>query len=97
VVVAGEIFGAGEMILGPLRDTVKQRAVPAAASAVEIVRSHLNGSAEMVGAIWLALDAIHQRAARGVLAAMGPEGGEPRIEASVSLTARMPRSTVAVR
>jgi hypothetical protein len=84
------------MILGPMRDTVKHRAVPAAARAVEIVRSHLNGSAEMVGAIWLALDAIHQRATRGVLASMAPAVAERRLEASVSLTARMTRSTAAL-
>jgi predicted NBD/HSP70 family sugar kinase len=95
VVLAGPIFAAGEMILEPLRDTMKHRAVPAAARAVEIVRSHLNGSAGMVGAIWLALDAIHQRATRGVLAAMGPPA-ERRIETSLSLTAKVTRSTAAL-
>ena len=63
VIVAGPIFGAGEIILGPLCETVEHRTVPAAARAVEIVRSDLDGRAEMVGAIWLALDSVRSRAA----------------------------------
>lgn len=58
VVVGGMLAQAGEVILGPLRETVAQRAVPAAARAVEILPSTLGGRAEMIGAICLALDAV---------------------------------------
>ncbi|MGD1054340.1 MAG: ROK family transcriptional regulator, partial [Candidatus Dormibacteria bacterium] len=57
VIVAGPLFDAGEVILGPLRETVGQRAVPAAARAAQIVHSQLERSGQMVGAICLALDA----------------------------------------
>jgi predicted NBD/HSP70 family sugar kinase len=58
VVVAGVLAQAGEVILGPLRETVSQRAVPAAARAAEIVPSTLGERSEMIGAICLALDAV---------------------------------------
>ena len=61
VIVAGPIFGAGEIMLGPLRETVEHRAVPAAARAVEIVRSPLDERAELLGAMWLALDSVRSR------------------------------------
>jgi predicted NBD/HSP70 family sugar kinase/DNA-binding CsgD family transcriptional regulator len=63
VIVAGPIFRAAEMILDPLRETVEHRAVPAAAGAVEIVPSPLDQRAEVVGAIWLALEAVRARGA----------------------------------
>ena len=56
--VGGELRSAGELILGPLRETVAQRAVPAAAAAAEIVPSMLGDRAELIGAICLALDAV---------------------------------------
>jgi predicted NBD/HSP70 family sugar kinase/DNA-binding CsgD family transcriptional regulator len=58
VVVGGVLAQAGEVILGPLRETVSQRAVPAAARAAEIVPSTLGERSEMIGAICLALDAV---------------------------------------
>ncbi len=67
VIVAGPIFRAGEMILGPLRETVEHRAVPAAARAAQIVNSPLDERAEMVGAVWLALEAVRDQAARSSL------------------------------
>jgi predicted NBD/HSP70 family sugar kinase len=96
VIVAGPLFGAGEMVVGPLRETVMHRAVPAAARAVEIVHSELGGGAEMVGAVWLALDAIRHTAARGTLAPSASRGGERRIEPSMSLRARRTRPTAAL-
>ena len=96
VIVAGPIFCAREMILRPLRETVMHRAVPAAARAVEIVRSQLDGSAEMVGAIWLALDAIRQRATRSAPAPAAPHVGVRHIEASMSLRAGRTRTTAAL-
>jgi predicted NBD/HSP70 family sugar kinase len=72
VIVAGPIFRAGETILEPLREAVQHRSVPAAAREVEIVRSHLDQRAEVVGAIWLALEAFRERMA---FHALHPEMG----------------------
>jgi len=58
VIVGGDLAQAGEVILGPLRSTVAQRAVPAAARLAEIVASPLGERAEMIGAICLALEAV---------------------------------------
>jgi predicted NBD/HSP70 family sugar kinase/DNA-binding CsgD family transcriptional regulator len=68
VIVAGPIFSADTMILGPLRETVDTQAVPVAARTVEIVRSELNERAEMLGAISLALDVARARATGNALA-----------------------------
>jgi predicted NBD/HSP70 family sugar kinase len=96
VIVAGPIFAAREIVLAPLREAVRHRAVPAAARAVQIVPSPLDRSAEMMGAIWLALDTIRQRAARLALAPAGPDLELRHLEAGVSLAARTPRPSVAV-
>lgn len=61
VIVAGPIFGAGDTILQPLRETVEERAIPDAAQAAEVVPSALDGGAEMLGAVCLALDAVRAR------------------------------------
>lgn len=75
VIVAGPIFRAHETILEPLREAVQHRSVPAAARAVEIVPSHLDQRAEMVGATWLALEAFRERtAARGLRREAGAAG-----------------------
>ncbi|MGA2284180.1 MAG: ROK family transcriptional regulator [Candidatus Dormibacteria bacterium] len=58
IIVGGILARAGEVILTPLRETVAQRAVPAAVRATEIVPSALGERAELVGAICLALDEV---------------------------------------
>jgi predicted NBD/HSP70 family sugar kinase len=98
VIVAGPIFGGQEMVLGTLRQTVMHRAVPAAARAVEIVPGQLGSSAEMVGALWLALDPIRQRATRMALSPSGhPAGmGARHVEASGTPGPGLRRSTAAI-
>ncbi|HXZ99691.1 MAG TPA: ROK family transcriptional regulator [Candidatus Binatia bacterium] len=71
VILAGVIFQAGEVILGPMRETVAQRAVPAAARAAEIVPSGLQERAEMIGAITLALEAVRAGTADDPLLRVG--------------------------
>lgn len=96
VIVAGPIFGAREMILAPLRETVMHRAVPAAARAVEIVHSQLDARAEMVGAIWLALDDVRQRPDRSALVPAAPHAGGRHVEVGMSLRERRTPSTAAL-
>jgi predicted NBD/HSP70 family sugar kinase/DNA-binding CsgD family transcriptional regulator len=75
VIVAGPIFRAGETILEPLREAVQHRSVPAAAREAEIVQSPLDQRAEMIGATWLALEALRERASsRETRIEVGPPG-----------------------
>lgn len=55
VVVGGELAAAGELLLQPLRDTVRRYAIPAAAKALTIVQGSLSDRAEVLGALALAL------------------------------------------
>jgi predicted NBD/HSP70 family sugar kinase len=68
VVMGGELTLAGDLIFSPLRETIAQRAVPAAAAAVEVLPSLLGERAELVGAICFALDAVGSSTAHGRLA-----------------------------
>lgn len=55
LVVAGGLASAGEALLGPLRETVSQGALPQSAASVEIKASALGQDAEARGAVLLAL------------------------------------------
>ncbi len=65
IVVGGSVGMAGEVILEPLRDSVRLRAIPSAAEDVEIVNGQLGERAELLGAVALVL--------RGGKPATGPE------------------------
>ena len=53
IVVGGSIGAAGEVLLEPLRDSVRRRAIPSAAQDVEIVSASLGERAELLGAVAL--------------------------------------------
>jgi predicted NBD/HSP70 family sugar kinase len=53
IVVGGELAGAGELLLEPLRQAVRRHAIPAAADDAEIVAGELGGRAELLGAVAL--------------------------------------------
>jgi predicted NBD/HSP70 family sugar kinase len=53
IVIGGELAGAGELLLDPLRQAVRRHAIPAAADDVEIVAGELGGRAELLGAVAL--------------------------------------------
>lgn len=55
IVVGGTVGTAGELILAPLRDAVRLRAIPSAAEDVEIVSAELGERAELLGAVALVL------------------------------------------
>ena len=55
IVVGGSIGSAGEVLLEPLRDSVRRRAIPSAAQDVEIVSASLGERAELLGAVALVL------------------------------------------
>ncbi|HEX8856137.1 MAG TPA: ROK family transcriptional regulator [Thermoleophilaceae bacterium] len=54
VVVGGELSGAGDLVLEPIREAVRRFAIPAAADDVEIVAGTLGDRAELLGALALA-------------------------------------------
>jgi len=58
VVIGGQLAEAGEMLLGPLRATVGERTIPSAAGPVEVVQGELGPSAEVRGALAIALDRV---------------------------------------
>ena len=59
VVVGGGVIAAGEMLLGPARAVVAQRALPPARDAVRIVPAHFGAESGMLGAAALALEGLN--------------------------------------
>jgi predicted NBD/HSP70 family sugar kinase len=55
IVVGGEMSGAGDLLIDPLREQVRRNAIPAIARGVEIVGSALGPRAELLGALALVL------------------------------------------
>ena len=56
VVVGGQLAEAGGILLDPLRTVLAQRTVPSTAGPVDVVASELGASAEVRGALAVALD-----------------------------------------
>lgn len=57
IVVGGSIGAAGDLLLDPLRESVRRRGIPTAVEDVEIVPGQLGARAELLGAVALALQA----------------------------------------
>jgi predicted NBD/HSP70 family sugar kinase len=55
VIVGGELSAAGEVLLGPLRDSLNRYAIPTAATDVTVVAGQLGKRAEVMGALALVL------------------------------------------
>lgn len=55
VIVGGELAGAGEVLLDPLRAAIERHAIPPAADAVEVTLGALGPRAEVLGAAALIL------------------------------------------
>jgi len=60
IVVGGQLSEAGELLLEPLRESLRRYAVPAAAESVSVVRGVLGERAEMLGALALVLQATNR-------------------------------------
>lgn len=58
VVVGGQLAEAGELLLEPMRDAIESRAIPSVAGPVGIVEGELGASAEVRGALAVALDMV---------------------------------------
>ena len=63
VVIGGGVIAAGELLLGPARAEVAERALPPSRDEVRIVAARFGVEAGMVGAAALAFDGLARRAA----------------------------------
>jgi glucokinase len=61
VVIGGGVIAAGELLLGPARRTVAERALPPSRDEVRIVAAQFGVEAGMVGAAALAFDGLRDR------------------------------------
>jgi glucokinase len=64
VVIGGGVIGAGELLLGPARNVVAQRALRPSRDEVRIVPARFGVEAGMIGAAALAFDGLKLRAVR---------------------------------
>jgi hypothetical protein len=55
VVLGGDLAEAGELVLGPIRDSVGRYAIPSAGRQLSVRPGALGGRAEVLGALALAL------------------------------------------
>ena len=62
--IGGGVMGAGELLLGPVRAEVAQRALPPSKDIVEIVPAAFGVEAGMIGAAALAFDGLAEEAPR---------------------------------
>lgn len=74
VVIGGGVIGAGELLLGPARAEVAERALSPSRDDVQIVAAHFGVEAGMMGAAVLALDALEGRGPDG--RGRAPGGGD---------------------
>jgi glucokinase len=56
IVIGGGAVAAGELLIGPARDVVAERALPPSRELVEIVPAHFGAESGMLGAALMALD-----------------------------------------
>lgn len=61
IVVGGELGTAGELLLAPLRESLRRAAIRSAADDVDVVQAALGDRAEVLGAIALAIRSAHPR------------------------------------
>ncbi|WP_229328130.1 ROK family protein [Streptomyces sp. UNOC14_S4] len=55
VVLGGDLADSGELVLGPIRESVSRYAIPSAARQLEVVPGALGGRSEVLGALALVL------------------------------------------
>ncbi|HWH10923.1 MAG TPA: ROK family protein [Solirubrobacteraceae bacterium] len=63
VVIGGGVIAAGELVLGPAREVLAQRALAPAARAARVAAAHFGADSGMLGAAVLAFESINRRTA----------------------------------
>lgn len=71
VVLGGSLAEAGELVLGPIRDSVSRYAIPSAARQLSVLPGALGGRAEVLGALALVLSEMGDST---LLESMAPAG-----------------------
>jgi glucokinase len=61
VVIGGGVIGAGELLLGPVREQVAERALPPNRDEVKVLAAHFGVEAGMIGAAEMAFDELRER------------------------------------
>jgi predicted NBD/HSP70 family sugar kinase len=67
VIVGGDLSAAGEVLLGPLRDTVRRHAIPSAVEDLEVVAGVLGERAELLGALAMVMHESERFESRDLL------------------------------
>ena len=60
IVVGGELALAGELLLGPMRESISRHAIPAATEELTVVAGALGDRAELMGALALVVGQSEQ-------------------------------------
>ncbi|OIV35558.1 transcriptional regulator [Mangrovactinospora gilvigrisea] len=68
VILGGDLAGAGELLLEPIRETVARHAIPSAAQQLSVVAGTLGSRAEVLGALALAMSESGDATAAGAAA-----------------------------
>jgi len=71
VVVGGRLADAGELLLAPMRESVRRYAIPAATEDAQLVRGALGERAELLGALILVIGKSDRAFSGRVRAAVG--------------------------
>ncbi|GAA3376893.1 ROK family transcriptional regulator [Streptomyces sannanensis] len=71
VVLGGDLAEAGELVLGPIRDSVTRYAIPSAAGQLSVLSGALGGRAEVLGALALVLNEMGDSTLLGSAPAAG--------------------------
>jgi glucokinase-like ROK family protein len=97
VVLGGDLAEAGDLVLGPVRDSVSRYAIPSAARQLTVVPGTLGGRAEVLGALALVLSEMGDATLLDP-GSLGPAGSATRSgtgSANGSVRRRKPVSAVA--
>jgi predicted NBD/HSP70 family sugar kinase len=76
IVVGGSLGASGDVLLEPMRESLRHRAIPSAGEDVEIVQGELGDRAELLGTVALVLYEGRPTKQSGV-PTLGPAGGVP--------------------
>jgi predicted NBD/HSP70 family sugar kinase len=71
IVIGGKVSAAGELVLAPMRESIRRYAIPAAADDAKVVQGAFGERAELLGALILVVGRSDRAFSAGVRAAVG--------------------------
>jgi predicted NBD/HSP70 family sugar kinase len=84
IVVGGELAETGEVLIGPMREAIRQRVLLNQIAPLEIVPAELGGRSEVMGALLLALQSTDVRPGVQDVDALGADLHDPPAAAAGS-------------